>query len=205
MRWSSTRETIELAFLAAMQVLPPRQRAALIARDVLGWPAAETAIAARDQRGRREQRAAAGPGDDAGAPAGAARRLVGRRAERRGARPARTGSSTPTSACDAAAGRGDRRAGPPDHDAAAADAASTGVESIAPLLDRAFGDRDGDWRLVPTLRQPDADSGELPAPAGRHEFRAFKLDVLRVEDGRIAEITTFGAALFPAFGLAPTL
>src|SRR5947209_18416652 len=37
------RETIELAFLAAMQVLPPRQRAALIVRDVLGWPASATA------------------------------------------------------------------------------------------------------------------------------------------------------------------
>ena len=37
------RETIELAFLAAMQVLPPRQRAAFIVRDVLGWPASETA------------------------------------------------------------------------------------------------------------------------------------------------------------------
>ena len=39
------RETISLAFLAALQVRPPRQRAALIARDVLGWPASETAEA----------------------------------------------------------------------------------------------------------------------------------------------------------------
>ncbi|MBO2454679.1 RNA polymerase subunit sigma-70 [Actinomadura barringtoniae] len=39
------RETIELAFIIAVQHLPPRQRAVFILRDVIGWPASKAADA----------------------------------------------------------------------------------------------------------------------------------------------------------------
>jgi RNA polymerase sigma-70 factor (TIGR02960 family) len=198
------RETIELAFLAAMQVLPPRQRAALILRDVLGRPAAETAsfldtsVAAANSALQR-------------ARATMHEHLPSRRLEWSASEPSAEERALleqfidAHERCDAAAAlaiasKEIRITMPP------APYCFEGIEAITPLLERAFGvDRDGDWRLVPTManRMPTAAS-YLRRP-GDTEFRAFKFDVLRIDGGAIAEITTFGAALFPLFELPPTL
>ena len=199
------RETIELAFLAAMQVLPPRQRAALIARDVLGWPASETAslletsVAAANsalQRARATMQAHL-PAQRAGWPAAEPTDEERRAARALHRRPRTRATRRPRS-------RSPPR--PPDHDAAAPDVLrghrrrSGRSSSVPSAPDRtATG---ASCRRAPTGCRP-----RRATCAGRatREFRAFKFDVLRVEDGRIAEITTFGPELFPEFGLPSTL
>jgi len=63
----------------------------------------------------------------------------------------------------------------------------------------------GDWRVLPTAanRMP-AAAGYLRRPDDT-KFRAFKLDVMRMEAGVIAEVTVFNAKMFPALGLPATL
>jgi RNA polymerase sigma-70 factor (ECF subfamily) len=195
------RETIELAFLAAMQVLPPKQRAALIARDVLGWPASETAyllettVAATNsalQRARatmQEHLPSRRADWSAGAPSADERELLDKfiDAHQRG----------DAVAAVAIAAQDIRITMPP------LPVCLEGLEVIGPLLQGGLDE--GEWRLVPTRanRMPTAAS-YLRRP-GDSQFRAFKFDVLRIENGRIAEITTFGPSLFAAFGLSPTL
>src|ERR1700733_11063852 len=194
------RETISLAFLAALQVLPPRQRAALIARGVLGWPASATAaalgtsVAAANsalQRARATMQSHLPPRRadwSAHEPTAQERALL----EQFIAAHERLDAE----AAVALAARDLRVTMPPNpwiFDGAAA---------IGPLMENAAAM--GDWRLFPVAanRMPAAAS-YLRRP-GDSQFRAFKLDVIRVEGDLIAEITTFNAALFPAFGLALT-
>ena len=77
------RESIRLAVIAAMQFLPPRQRAVLILRDVLQWPAAEVAdmlgmttvsVNSALQRARAQMQEAAPVADDVSEPAESDRR-----------------------------------------------------------------------------------------------------------------------------------
>jgi RNA polymerase sigma-70 factor (TIGR02960 family) len=195
------RETIELTYLAVIQLLPPRQRAVLILRDVLDWSAAETAA-------MLEMSVAAANSALQRARATLRRRLPGRPSEWSGSEPSEEerllleafidAHERADAAAAAALARDDIRVTMPPHPWC-----FEGLEAIRPMLEEGLT-APGEWRLVPTWanRQPTAAS-YLRAP-GDTEFRAFKLDVLRVEGGRIAEITTFGATLFPAFGLPAT-
>jgi RNA polymerase sigma-70 factor (TIGR02960 family) len=195
------RETIELAFIAAMQVLPPRQRATLIARDVLGWPASETAsllgtsVAASNsalQRARAtmQQHLPQRRSEwSAGEPSDEERALLERFIEAH--------ERLDAAGAIAIAAQDLRITMPPQP------YLFEGLDVIGPLLDGAL--REGEWRLVATWanRMPTAAS-YLRKP-GDSEFRAFKFDVLRIRDGQIAEITTFGTELFPVFGLPMTI
>ena len=198
------RETIELTFLIALQALPARQRAALIARDVLGWSASETAglletsVAAANsalQRARvtMQQRLPARRSDwSAPQPTAEEREVLARFIDAH-------------QRCDAAAAiaiaaEDLRISMPPDR------LSFDGLTACLPLFERGLGpNRDGEWRLVPT------SANRLPAAAsyllrpGDTVWRAFKLDVLRVHDGKIAEIMTFGYSRFPAFDLPDQL
>jgi RNA polymerase sigma-70 factor (TIGR02960 family) len=194
------KETIELAFLAALQVLPPRQRAVLLAREVLGLPAEEMASmlemsvpaansALQRARSTMRRHLPSHRNDwSAQPPSPAERELL-------------EAFIDAHERCDAAAvvaiaTQDLRITMPPNPEY------FDGLDTIHPLLERAFGpDRDGDWRLRPTRanRMPAAAS-YLRRP-GDSEFRGFKLDVLRIEDSLVAEITTFGWSHFERLGL----
>lgn len=199
-----TRETISLAFLAAIQLLPPRQRAVLVLRDVLAWPASEVAAlvdASVPSVNSALQRARATlhdywPGGrmdwaPAAAPDAEQRRLLQRyiTAHER----ADPEALIAILRCDV------RLAISPQV------GEWTGRDQVADAL------RDGmtalgRWRLLPITanRQPGA-AGYLRRP-GDTAFRPFVLAVLCIDHGVLTDIAAFEQpSMFRAFGLPDSL
>ncbi len=199
------RETIELAFMAAIQHLSPRQRAVLILRDVLGWSAKETASlleASVASVNSALQRARATLRD----------RLPERRTEwARASGPSGEERELLRRYVDA-----HERA---DADALAAllrdDALLTmpplptwyaGREAIVIASRQGFDPGFGHIRTVVAAANTQPAAAHYLRRPGESEHRPLALDVLRIEGGRVAEISTFVfPELFPAFGLPPAL
>jgi len=200
------RETMELAFIAAIQLLPPKQRAALILRDVLGWSAAETAALL-------ETSVPAANSALQRARATMKRRLPSRRIEW-------TTGSDPT---DEERALLDRYMDATNRNDPAAmvrllredavcsmpplDAWYVGNEAIvAAWVEGGFGTEGlGRLQSVPVAANRQPAVAVYRRRPGETEYRPLALDVLRFEEGRVAEIVVFGPAVFPAFGLPATM
>jgi RNA polymerase sigma-70 factor, ECF subfamily len=199
-----SRETISLAFLATIQLLPPRQRAVLILRDLVSWPAAEVAelldmsvpaVNSALQRARATLREQWPNGRLDWAPAAepdAEQRLLLQR-------------------YIAAHEQADPEAliALLRHDVRLAISPEVGEWNGRPEVGDALRDGMnslGQWRLLPIMAngQPGA-AGYLRRP-GETAFSPFVLAVLRLEHGRIVDIAAFEQpAMFTAFGLPASL
>ncbi len=210
-----SKETIELAFLVAIQHLPPRQRAVLILRDVLGWSIADTAelldgsvasVKSASARARAtvkehlpERREEWAPAADATA---AERAVLQRYIEAH--------EQGDPQAVAVLLAEDVRLTMPPEPVWFAGREALAGLH--AGVFDPASPWFHGRWRSVPIganqqpavaqyCERPSAD--ETKGLSGA--FKGQVLDVLRVEQGKIVEITSFPPRIFPAFGLPLTL
>ena len=201
---AESRETISLALLATIQLLPPRQRAVLILRDLADRPAAEvaevlgTSVAAVTSALYRARAALRGhwPGGratwaPASTPDAGERELLERYiAAHEGADPeALVALLSDDVRLSISPGVGEWT-GRPDVD----EALRGGMTSL------------GRWRLVPiTANGQPGTAGYLRRP-GESVFSPFVLSVLRVEGGELVDIAAFERpALFATFGLPGSL
>ncbi len=200
-----SKETIELAFIAAIQQLTAAQRAVLILRDVLGWRAKDTAslldtsVASVNSSLQRAR---------AGLQEHLPQRRLDWETESAATRQERelleryidaTEKADPE-AMLATLHEDLRFAMPPEPGLFVGRAEIIGY--WAPSFDQeGFGRMTG---VVTRANMQPAVACYRQLP-GASEFKPLALDVIRIEDGIIAEITTFPSELFPAFGLPETL
>lgn len=197
---AASRESIELAFLAALQHLPPRQRAILILCDVLGWSAKEVAglveltvpaVTSALQRAHATMRTLVPSGRSdwtpLAPPTDAERAILARYMaawERDD-----PGELTRMLRDDV------RWAMPP---AALWFHGRASVEQLFTLYPMRFH---GEHRLVAAAANGQLAAAGYLRPHGAPEFRFSGIHVLRLEGDQIAEITSFSAALCRGFEL----
>jgi RNA polymerase sigma-70 factor, ECF subfamily len=199
-----SRETIELAFLMALQRLPRKQRAILILRDVLGWSAKETAAlletsvqsvngALQRARSTMQTRQPAGRHEvaSATAPTAVERALLQRYMD--------AWERKDLHALTALLREDARWAMPP------APLWFDGRAAIARLFELFPIERLGDVRMVATAANRQPAAAAYIRPYGASAYRLTGLTVLRIQGGEIAELTTFSPALIAAFRLPQTL
>jgi RNA polymerase sigma-70 factor, ECF subfamily len=200
-----SKETIELAFIVAIQQLTPSQRAVLILRDVLGWRAKDTASLLETSVASVNsalQRARAGLQEylpqrrlEWEAEADTTRRereLLDRYLE--------ATENADQEAMLETLHEDLRFAMPPQPESFVG--RKVIVEYWGPGFDQEnFGRMTG---VVTRANMQPAVACYRQLP-GETQYRALALDVLRIEEGVIAEITTFPATVFPAFGLPEAL
>ena len=199
-----SRETISLAFLAAIQLLPPRQRAVLILRDVVSWPTAEIAglldmsvpaVNSALQRARTTLRDQWPGGRLDWAPAAepdpGQRHLLQRFVAAH--------EQADPQALIALLGRDVRlaispQAGEWNGEQDVGDALRDGMNAL------------GQWRMLPiTANRQLGVAGYLRRP-GQTAFFPFVLTLLRFEDGRLTDVAAFEQpSMVPAFGLPASL
>jgi RNA polymerase sigma-70 factor (TIGR02960 family) len=195
-----TRETVGLAFVTALQHLPPRQRAVLVLRDALGFSGAEVAemldttqagVIAALQRARATLDEYSPTGERESAPAPGSRRereLVGHfvAAYERGDVEAIVSLLTDDAWV---------RMSPQPYE-------YQGHTAIAALLrDRAIR-RGAPLRLVPTRANGQPAFGAYLPDAHAAMSHAYALIVLTLQGDRISAMTWFGdLSVFPHFGL----
>jgi RNA polymerase sigma-70 factor (ECF subfamily) len=199
------RETIELAFIAAIQHVPPRQRAVLILRDVLGWSAKDTASLLDASVGAVNsalQRARATLRDRLGERRTEWEQPLERSEEERELLRRYLDAHVRADVhALAELLREDARLTMPPHPTW-----YEGREAILIASEKGFDPEFGQLRSVVAGANLQPTAAHYLRPPGESEYRALSLDVLRIDDGRVAEITSFVSAdLFGAFGLPLTL